>query len=721
MTMQVADYEYYQKGGKALKNIKYYKVSIKFKEKILSDNINLSKLEEDLLQAKEEFNAHKEKQIAILRPHSRRINILVRSSEDFNLNSISNFLDILVKEMNWIKYSVQSSESFELVFSQEITKEDCANYVRGHAHRDNQCIDKIVVSKWIELDNYEFDIEDDDLDREHYHKRNRRSRRLTKEELKNKVNQLISQEELKKELIGWINLNSQIKEEEIDRDNENRITYNYIFTASPGSGITTALYLMSEVFYNLNLIPRQGCNESVIGQKIKMPLFFFRDDYGIVNGLIVNDYPSVENLDSKKYDKNNNLNVFIVDPKNKDYSKIIEKINSLYICKNIRLKDFTQNELIQMLENNLKNYGLQLSDKAKKQCNKFISNKGLENVNAKYIQKMSSQIIMCEIGNLKSDEKFIIKSIDFNNIHINEKKIDEVILEEIKGKDELNKLIGLDEIKKQVEDIINQLFINRRKQEEGLMDKCEIGTMHMCFYGNPGTGKTTVARIIGKILKEVGILEKGEFFEVGREDLVAQYVGHTAMKTSEVLNKALDSVLFIDEAYSLNSGSKQDFGREAIDTIVRHMENYRDRSVIIFAGYKNEMDELFGMNPGLKSRISYKIEFQDYSEEEMLSIFKLMTKDKYSFDEKVESELLNLFEKAKKYYSEDFSNGRFVRNIYERIMMKQGSRLVNENKLDRESLMEIRIEDVLSIYEDDEYKRIIDMEEKKKKSFGFTA
>lgn len=708
-------------------NIKYYKVSIKFKEKILLNNIDLSCLEDDLIQAKEEFNAYNKNQIALLKPHSRRINILVESFGDFRLNSISQFLDILINEMNWKQYSVQDSNSFELVFANEITKEDCYNYVSGTSWNNNECIDKMTITKWIRMDDHEKDTNINFRMKGFPNRPNRMNNRKLIESLEKKIDGLIAKEDLKKELIGWIELNSKLNESEESKALENKIPYNYIFTASPGSGISHALKLMSEVYFNLNIIARDEYREINLGQKNYKPFIFGRNDYGIVNGIIIDDYSSVDTLDGQEYNMVDTVYVFIIDPKNDDYDKIVEKVESIYVCKNIKLEDLNGKELLRVLEFNLENYGFHLSNKSRKGFEKFISSNELAKINAKTMQVFSSKIIMSEIGNLESlkldekytDEKYTIDDIGFNLLKINGENEENRDSKDISGIEELSNLIGLGGIKTQVNDIINQIVINKRKEEEGLIDRNETGTMHMMFYGNPGTGKTTVARIMGKIFKEAGILEKGEFFEVGREDLVGEYVGHTAIDTSRVLNKALGSVLFIDEAYSLNSGSKYDYGKEALNTIVRYMENHRDKIVIIFAGYKNEMEEFFSMNPGLRSRVPFKVEFKDYSKKEMLDIFKLFCKDNCYFDKDVEFELLKLFEKSKDYYDDDFSNGRFVRNVYEKIMMKQSSRLAAKNKLDRDSLREITIEDVLGIYEDDEYSRIIEFEKNQGIPFGF--
>lgn len=704
-------------------DIRYYKVAIKLKEKVLSNNIDLSKLEQDILQAKEEFNAKNENQIAVFKTHPRRINLFVRLTDEFQLDSIRRFLSTLIIEMNWNQYSIEDEDSFKIVFVKEIYKEDYTFYANESSSSGGDCIDKGVITKWAKTDNWEVYKEkeeenDHSEDDNRWHRNNKSKESI--EKIKVKIDELISQEELKKELLSWIGFNQKVLTTDKGNKNQIIIPYDYIFIASPGSGVTNALKLMGQVYYYLNIIPRPEFNESTMGIEEKRHFFFGGGSKGGINGIKITDYESLEKANDKKQNKEDIVTVYIVDPKKPDYKKIINELEINNIYKKIILKDYSKDELLEILELKLKEYRFILSEKAKKQFKKYILKE--KTVNVKDVASLSSKIVMSNIGNSSNSVNggnLIIESIDFSKFNKNKNRINEIISEEMKGKDELNKLIALDDIKTQVNDIINLILINKRKQEEGLIDKDEIGSMHMNFIGNPGTGKTTVARIIGKILNEIGVLKKGEFIEVGREDLIAEYVGQTAIKTSEVLNKALDSVLFIDEAYSLNGGSQNDYGREALDTIIRHMENNRNRSVIIFAGYKEQMDDLFVINRGLKSRIPFTVEFQDYDKSEMLEIFKLITAGKYKFDNSVELELLRFFEKAKYHHKENFSNGRFVRNVYEKILMKQGSRLCAENKMDKESLREIKIEDLLSIYEEDEYKIISESKGNGEKVFGF--
>ena len=258
--------------------------------------------------------------------------------------------------------------------------------------------------------------------------------------------------------------------------------------------------------------------------------------------------------------------------------------------------------------------------------------------------------------------------------------------------DELNELIGLREVKAQVSTMLNVLKVRQRCDE--LNVKRPAISMHMVFTGNPGTGKTTVARIIGKIYHEAGLLSQGHFTEVTRTELVGKYVGHTAPMVKSVFEKAKGGVLFIDEAYSLTSEGDS-FGDEAIETLLKLMEDNRDDIVVIVAGYPKLMQDFLESNPGLRSRFPFVVEFPDYSGEELTRIFKIFCKEN---DIAPSREILKSvgahFEHEASKKVRNSGNARGVRNYFEKMIMNQANRLVKSNRMDRDDLCRFTKEDL---------------------------
>ena len=258
--------------------------------------------------------------------------------------------------------------------------------------------------------------------------------------------------------------------------------------------------------------------------------------------------------------------------------------------------------------------------------------------------------------------------------------------------DQIDQLIGLDAVKKEVHNLTNLLRLNKMRQERGF--KTLKTSNHLVFLGNPGTGKTTVARFIAKIYKSLGILSEGQLIEVDRADLVAGYVGQTAIKTREVIDKALGGILFIDEAYTLAKGGT-DFGQEAIDTILKAMEDKRDDFVVIVAGYSDPMNDFLESNPGLRSRFNKLIHFPDYTAEELLEIFN-------SYCQTNEMRISSDASLILKHYLQEicdkkplnFANGRSVRNIFETSLSLQANRLAQKEQINDDELMLITAEDL---------------------------
>ena len=261
-------------------------------------------------------------------------------------------------------------------------------------------------------------------------------------------------------------------------------------------------------------------------------------------------------------------------------------------------------------------------------------------------------------------------------------------------REELNGYIGLNTIKEEVNSLINYVTIMQKRKEQGL--PTPDLSLHMVFSGNPGTGKTMIARFMSRVYKSLGILSKGHLVETDRSGRVAGYVGQTAIKTKEVIDKAKGGVLFIDEAYALtNRGGENDFGQEAVDTLLKAMEDERDDLIVIVAGYTELMKRFVNSNPGLKSRFNRFMHFPDYTLDEMLGIFDMRcTKSGYTLkDDEARNALKTRIETESKDV-DGFGNARGVRNLFERALSAQADRLASFSTITREDLMALTREDI---------------------------
>lgn len=260
---------------------------------------------------------------------------------------------------------------------------------------------------------------------------------------------------------------------------------------------------------------------------------------------------------------------------------------------------------------------------------------------------------------------------------------------------ELEKMIGLTEVKKNLAEIIAFAMIQGKRSEQHL--KACPGVLHMVFKGNPGTGKTTVARTLGKIFNDIGLLSKGHLVEVERADLVGEFIGHTAQKTREMIKKSLGGIMFVDEAYSLAQGGEKDFGREAISSMVKAMEDNRDNLIVILAGYSTEMEHFMRSNPGLRSRFPIQINFSDYDSDDLFQIaLQMYNEREYELSSKCRWKLrnqLNEFVKARHPHS---GNARYARNLVEKSIRLQALRIVERKVLTRRELMSLEESDLPS-------------------------
>lgn len=355
-------------------------------------------------------------------------------------------------------------------------------------------------------------------------------------------------------------------------------------------------------------------------------------------------------------------------------------------------EDYTANEIIQLGELLLKKDEFVLEDAEyySKQVTKAYKNT-LDKSNGRWIRNFNESLEMIQQHRVvKTDADDVVTILNSDIDQFINKGVAEEVSEDKDALIKLNNLIGIEKVKQQVHEFIYQVEVDKQKEEMGM--KIKDSTLHSLFLGNPGTGKTTVARIIGEVLYQKGVIATKKFIEVSRSDLVGRYQGHTATKTREVLESALGGVLFVDEAYTLYNGEHDTFGQEAINEILKFMEDHRKDIVLIFAGYTKEMREFLRSNSGLESRLPTSFDFEDYTPDEIVQIGLLGLSD-YKIDEEFYAEVV----KEKYQSSSDNSNARWVRNFNEKLNRIQSTRLIQSGDKD---LANISREDIKKVGEE---------------------
>lgn len=362
----------------------------------------------------------------------------------------------------------------------------------------------------------------------------------------------------------------------------------------------------------------------------------------------------------------------------------------------IHFPDYSARELFEIAKIQISFKGFTLAKAAEsvlmeeitKKHRKTIGESGNGRMIRNFIEEITrNQSVRIAMNDVPVEELNVILPTDI--------KPTERVLKNFDLETELASIIGLDEVKDYIRSLQARLRLEKERKKFGLPVD-ETQTLHMIFKGNPGTGKTMMARIVANVLYNLGVIQTNTLVETDRANLVAGYVGQTAIKTKEVIMEALDGVLFIDEAYALAQGGPNDFGKEAIDTLVKMMDDHRDRLVVILAGYEDDMEHFLSLNPGLRSRFPTIIDFKDYSPHELMEIAEKFYEEKgFVLTEDAKDKLMDIFQRVDS--MDNFGNGRYVRNVYEKSLNHQASRLSQEKELTEEMLTTITLEDIKEV------------------------
>lgn len=663
---------------------KYYKMvlNVKYDKELFSEE----KIEK-LVYSKEKYNTKNQnkKYIMLLKSKDNKLTFIFRTiaapDNRINFNSIKSFINMYIKEAR-----VGSGISSKLEICKEINHDEAEELI-DECDSDDPYFDS--TDKRIILDeNGESEDEEEG------------EAKLLKEsngikDALNKLELIYGFQKIKNEAKKLINYNNII-----NRKSDYKLNFNYLICCDNSHLSSKVIKLFSEILYYKKLINRRIFVE-VNAETFEDSFYYFTNDAvkNAVGGvLIINDAEKL--LNNSEGDYNNTLSsiiktlgqykdkiMVIFQSYDKEKSaKLKEKLEEDLIIRYIDEELYSENEIYSIVKDKMtRKYRISIDDSAKDGFIKVLNRKkdnskiGILNLSEKIFEKTIFEKFMN--SNIISKEGLVLTKEDFLTISTDEEDI-----KCIDARKQLESLIGLNDLKAKIYEIIDYLKVQKLRKDKGLLTQPIC--LHMEFTGNPGTCKTTVARIIGKLFKEIGLLKKGDFYEVGREDLVAKYVGWTAKTVSAKVNEAIGSVLFIDEAYSLCEDRDGGYGDEAISTLIREMENHKEELVVIIAGYPNEMEQLINKNPGFKDRIAFKLNFPDYNPEELMEILKkFCAEEKYILAE----DSMDYIEEKLQFIVENrdinFGNGRFIRKLYERAKLAQAKRIIGEELNDKNMLI----------------------------------
>lgn len=499
------------------------------------------------------------------------------------------------------------------------------------------------------------------------------------------------------------------------------------FIGNPGTGKTTVARMLGELFNSIGLLPSSKvieCDRSklvaqYVGQtaplvneycdKAMGGILFIDEAYALKQG--EGDSYGQEAVDTllKRMEDDRGKYIVIAAGYRDEMAKFITSnsgFESRFTHK-IELPDYNVDELVAIYKLYAKNKEYVLSSEAETSLTEvikkiyearsknFANARTVRNLFDETIRRQSKRVMLLNETEQTKEAYMEIKAEDIKLEEENDEVSKDDILKELDG------MIGLDGVKKAVRELMDSIEM-AKERAEAIGDKAKNPVKHIVFTGNPGTGKTTVARILGKLFKSIGLLPSADVHEVARGELVSQYVGGTAPLVNSVCDKAIGGTLFIDEAYTLNQGRDDKAGHEAIDTLLKRMEDDRGKYVVITAGYKHNMEDFIQSNPGLKSRFTTFIHLEDYNTEQLYALFELYSnKEKFIIDESAKSVLKDCISYIYDNRGSDFANGRTIRNFYDKVKEKQSTRIIKLSKEERSKVLcLLSAEDVKTAFEE---------------------
>ena len=532
---------------------------------------------------------------------------------------------------------------------------------------------------------------------------------------------LMGMDSVKAQILKFINV-IKLDEKRGFSSSRDSQAYHFMLVGNPGTGKTAVARIIAKVLYLLNIRNSQTLVEvdksGLVGKYIGHTEEKTKEVIAKAQGgtLFIDEAYSLYDKDNPKDFGREALNVLMkaMEDQRDSFSVILagykKQMNEM-LDANVGLKsrinyiieipDYTDEELLEIADKIAEEKALIITESGKKAIIERINRERIDEKfgNACFIRNLIDEAYSNLANRLATskhsfEDMFRLEAVDFGvDLDMTpEEEIEETLRD-------LKELIGLNEVKREVESIVNTMRVTKEMAKRGIIQVGNnFGSMHMAFLGGPGTGKTTVARIIGRIYKALGILKRGDVFvECSRKDLIGEYQGHTGPKTQQKINEALGGILFIDEAYDLYRGERDTFGQEAITTLIAEMENKRDQLVVILAGYKEEINELFDANPGFRSRVNTMIYFEDYSINQLVDIFVAMVKKEgLMLENGVLDKVRDLINQ--KHMEKDFGNARGVRNILQKVVRNKNNRIAEKlslgEKIDEEDFLTIKEEDI---------------------------